>query len=53
MEGWGVTLIMKELQQCGYKVTRVLHDKDSSTLRNVMNVYEDVEEALCFSTFLF
>ena len=50
MEGWGVHLIMEEFKSYGFKVTRVLHDKDSSTMKNVMDVYEDVEEALCFGT---
>ena len=47
MEGYGVLKIMNELSFRGYKVTHVIHDKDSSTLRNVMDVFEDVNEVLC------
>jgi putative NADH-flavin reductase len=49
MEGWGVMKIMEDLKNRGWKVTRVVHDKDSSTMRNVMVVYEDVQECLCLS----
>ncbi len=47
MEGYGVVKIMESLKIKGYKVTKIIHDKDSSTLRNVMDIYEDVEEVLC------
>ena len=47
MEGYGVQQIMNYLSIRGYKVTKIIHDKDSSTLRNVMDVFEDVEEVLC------
>jgi hypothetical protein len=49
MEGFAIEQIMKELRQSGFKVTTILHDKDSSTLRNVMDIFEDVQEALCLS----
>jgi hypothetical protein len=47
MEGWGILEIMKELESHNIKVTKIIHDKDSSTMTNVMDVYEDVTEALC------
>ena len=51
MEGFGVLEIMKEIQAAGFKVTKVLHDKDSSTMKNVMEIFEDVQEALCISKY--
>ena len=51
MEGFGVLEIMKELKAAGFTVTKVLHDKDSSTMKNVMEVFEDVQEALCISKY--
>ena len=53
MEGHGVIQIMKSLKEKGYTVTKIIHDKDSSTLKNVMDVYQDVEEVLCLGTDLF
>ena len=47
MEGWGISEIMKELESQNIKATKIIHDKDSSTMANVMDVYEDVTEALC------
>jgi hypothetical protein len=52
MEGFGVEKIMKKLQKSQIKVTQVVHDKDSSTMRQVMSVFEDVEECLCLSNFI-
>jgi hypothetical protein len=49
MEGWGVQKIMEELQIKGFTVTKIIHDKDSSTMKNVMDVFEDVVESLCTS----
>jgi hypothetical protein len=49
MEGAGVMEIMTELDQMKFKVTRLLHDKDASTLLQVMDVFEDVEECLCLN----
>jgi hypothetical protein len=53
MEGFGVKKIMETLKRHDINVTQVVHDKDSSTLRQVMEVYEDVEEALCMCMFIF
>lgn len=39
--------IMEHLKFHDIKVTRILHDKDSSTMQQVMSVYQDVEEGLC------
>jgi hypothetical protein len=47
MEGFGVQKIMEELKQEAITVSHIVHDKDSSTMRQVMSVYEDVEECLC------
>ena len=47
MEGFGVQEIMKELKQDGITVVDVLHDKDSSTIKHVMEVFHDVKEELC------
>jgi hypothetical protein len=47
MEGFGVLKIMKELKEAGFTVTKVLHDKDSSTMKNVLEVFQDVQESLC------
>jgi hypothetical protein len=49
MEGVGVHNIMKDLKESGFQVTKVLHDKDSSTMKQVMDVFEDAEETLCLS----
>jgi hypothetical protein len=47
MEGFGVKKIMETLKRHDLKVTQVVHDKDASTMRQVMEVYEDAEEGLC------
>ena len=49
MEGFGVQKIMEEFKRENIKVSHIIHDKDSSTMRQVMSVYEDVEECLCLS----
>jgi hypothetical protein len=49
MEGFGVKKIMEQLKRSGLKVTQVVHDKDVSTMIQIMSVFEDVEESLCFS----
>lgn len=49
MEGWGVLEIMKKLKTYGVNVTRVTHDKDSSTFNSVLSVFEDVAETYCTS----
>src|SRR5437764_15010627 len=51
MEGIAVVEMMKELKQSGFKVTTILHDKNSSTMRNVMDIFQDVQETLCLSKF--
>jgi len=51
MEGFAIEQMMKELRAAGIKVSTILHDKDSSTLRNVMDIFEDVKEALCLGKF--
>ena len=53
MEGWAVVQIMKELKSSGIRVTHITHDKDASTFKNVLEVFEDVAESLCVSMFLF
>ncbi len=52
MKGWGVNKIMNEFKFQYLKVTKIIHNKDSSTTINVMNVYADVKETLCFSIVL-
>ena len=42
-------MIMKDLKESGLKVTKVLHDKDASTFRQVVQVFEDADEQLCSS----
>jgi hypothetical protein len=49
MEGFGVKKIMLQLKEAGLTVTQIVHDKDSSTMTQVMTVFEDVEECLCLS----
>ena len=39
---WGILETIKELKSQRIKITKIIHDKDSSTMANVMNVYEDV-----------
>jgi hypothetical protein len=51
MEGFGIKKMMEQFQFLDIKVTRVIHDKDSSTMKQVMDVYQDVEEALCLSKY--
>jgi hypothetical protein len=47
MEGFGVLKIMQQLKEARLTVTQVVHDKDASTMKQVMTVYQDVEELLC------
>jgi hypothetical protein len=51
MEGFGVKKIMEELKSLGIVVKQVVHDKDASTMSQVMAVFEDVEESLCLCKF--
>jgi hypothetical protein len=51
MEGFGVKKIMEQLKKAHITVTQIIHDKDASTLVQVMTVYQDVEELLCLSIF--
>lgn len=53
MEGFGVKKIIEQLKKEFVTVTEVVHDKDSSTMRQVMSVYEDVEESLCSGLIFF
>jgi hypothetical protein len=49
MEGFGVKKIMEQLKEAKLKVTQIVHDKDASTMKQAMQVFEDVEEGLCLS----
>ena len=49
MEGWGVMKIMEQLKSCGIEVKRLTHDRDASTFKNVLQVFEDVAESYCTS----
>ena len=42
MEGHSVIQIMNSLKQKGYTVTKIIYDKDFSTLKNVIDVYQNV-----------
>ena len=53
MEGFGVQKIMEELKRNRITVSHIVHDKDSSTMRQVMTVYEDAEEVLCLNNDFF
>lgn len=53
MEGFAILAMMKELAEAGFTVSKILHDKDSTTMKNVMDVFADVEEALCLSKYFF
>ena len=53
MEGFGVSQMIEELSNQNIKITRIIHNKDSSTLNHVISVYQDVEEALCTSIFYY
>jgi len=53
MEGYGVKKIMQELKKYQLNVTEVVHDKDASTMRQVMEVYQDAEECLCLGYLIF
>jgi hypothetical protein len=52
MEGFGVKQIMHQLKEAEMTVKQVVHDKDASTMTQVMTVFEDVEECLCLSKVL-
>jgi hypothetical protein len=52
MEGFGVLKIMEDLKKSGVVVTRLTHDKDASTFRNVLEVFQDVAEAFCTSMYI-
>jgi hypothetical protein len=53
MEGFGVKKIMEEMKNLDLKIKKVIHDKDSSTMTQVMDIFEDVMEVLCLSKFFF
>ena len=52
MEGFGVQKIMQQLKNSQLTVSQVVHDKDASTMKQVMTVFEDVEEGLCLSNLI-
>ena len=41
--------IMNQLKSSVITVTQIIHDKDASTMIQVMSVFQDVEESLCLS----
>lgn len=49
MEGFGISELMKDMKNAGFIVDKICHDNDASTLKNVKDVFEDVEEVLCTS----
>ena len=51
MEGFGVKAIMKDIKIGGLKVSKILHDKDASTFKQVLDVFEDADEVLCVSKY--
>jgi predicted HTH transcriptional regulator len=54
MEGFGVKKIMESLKEYGLTVSQIVHDKDASTMKQAMDVFQDVEEGLCLcNIFLF
>jgi hypothetical protein len=42
MEGWEILEIMKEMSKLKYIVTHILHDKDVSTMKNILQIFQDV-----------
>ena len=52
MEGWAVEQIMKKLKAEGFIVTSLLHDKDASTMKHTLAVFDDVTEALCLGIYI-
>lgn len=49
MEAFGILKLVEDLKELGMNVTRLVHDKDASTLNQVHKVFQDVTEALCTS----
>lgn len=48
MEKYGTFLGLKHLQDnCKLKVTKLIHDDDSSVRSLINNVFFDIEEQLC------
>ena len=47
MEGFGVKKLMEQLKRIGITVTKVLHDRDASTLKQVVDIFQDASESLC------
>lgn len=45
-------MIMEELKRNNLNVRQIVHDRDASTLKQVMEVYQDVEECLCLCNFI-
>jgi hypothetical protein len=53
MEGFGVKKIMEELKKNALTVTHIVHDRDASTMNQVMTVFQDVEECFYLSNNFF
>lgn len=51
MEGFGILQLVQDLKDMGMNVTRLVHDKDASTMNQVIKVFEDVSEMLCTSKY--
>jgi hypothetical protein len=42
MEGWEILQIMKRMSKLGYIVTHIFHDKDTSTMKNISQIFQDI-----------
>ena len=49
MEGKSAEKIAEELKTCGYIITKLIHDKDASTMKHFRKVFPNVEKHLCTS----
>lgn len=47
MEGWAAQEIAKELASIGFKVSKLVHDKDASSMKHFKEYYPDVKEEIC------
>jgi hypothetical protein len=46
MEGWGIRQIVLELKNLGFRVRKLTHDQDASTLKSIIHILEDIQECL-------
>jgi hypothetical protein len=49
MKGWKVLQIIKRMSKLEYIVTYILYDKDASTMKNILQIFQNIQENFCYN----